>query len=69
MNLVITDRSNSSSNWPFGLFLSEQICSRQLHLLGEHEVCTLASMRFAAMPADMVRSVRASTCARNCVTT
>lgn len=65
MNRTITSRLNSSSNWPFGLFLSEQIwCQRRW-------VCcrTFASRRFGAMPAEMVRPVASSTCARSWATT
>lgn len=66
MKRVMTVRSNASSNCPFGLFLSEQICSSAP---ADYKQPTFASILFGAMPAEMVSSVLASTSARSCVTT
>jgi len=63
---VMADLSNSISNCPFGLFLSEQIC-RQLRVMASF--LTLASILFGAIPADIVNPVFSSTPARSCETT
>ena len=71
MKRVMTDLSNSSSNCPFGLFLSEQICDErdEKRCLWPDEMITLASILFGAIPAEIVSCVLASTSARSCETT
>jgi hypothetical protein len=74
MNLLISAPSNVSSNCPFGLFLSEQICVAMGLIRhcdrGQGQIgCTFASIVFGAIPALIVRPVVASTSARNCETT